>query len=97
MMIAAAAAMWTVPVDECVAREHAVHHEGSGKSAGYGELVETATGMPQPESATFKAREDYRYIGKPMDTIDGLAFTTGRAMYGTAIFIPLAPSIIARA
>ena len=88
MMIAAAAAMWAVPADECVAHEHAVHHEDSGKSAGYGELVETANGMPQPESATFKAREDYRYIGKPMDTIDGLAFTTGRAKYGTDTVLP---------
>ena len=88
MMIAAAAAMWAVPAGECVAREHAVHHDGSGKSAGYGELVETADGMPQPESATFKAREDYRYIGKPMETIDGLDFTTGRAMYGTDTVLP---------
>ena len=88
MMIAAAAVMWAVPADECVAREHAVHHEGSGQSAGYGELVETANGMPQPESAKFKAREDYRYIGKPMDTIDGLDFTTGRAMYGTDTVLP---------
>ncbi len=56
MMIAAAAKLWDVPAEECVAREHAVHHEGSGKSAGYGELVDTATGMPQPESAAFKAR-----------------------------------------
>ncbi len=88
MMIAAAAQMWAVPVSECVAREHAVHHEGSGKSAGYGELVETANGMPQPESAEFKAREDYRYIGKPVDTIDGLDFTTGRAMYGTDTVLP---------
>ena len=88
MMIAAAAANWAVPADECVARGHAVHHEGSGKSAGYGELVEAAKGMPQPESATFKARQDYRYIGKPMDTIDGLAFTTGRAKYGTDTVLP---------
>ena len=88
MMIAAAAKMWAVPVEECVARKHAVHHEGSGKSAGYGELVETANSMPQPESAKFKAREDYRYIGKPIDTIDGLDFTTGRAMYGTDTVLP---------
>ena len=88
MMIAAAAKMWAVPADECVAREHAVHHEGSGKSAGYDELVETASGMPQPESAEFKAREDYRYIGKPMDTIDGRAFTTGGAKYGTDTVLP---------
>ncbi|MBT8092957.1 MAG: molybdopterin-dependent oxidoreductase, partial [Gammaproteobacteria bacterium] len=88
MMIAAAASMWGVPAEECVAREHAVHHEASGKSAGYGELVDTASGIPQPESAEFKAREDYRYIGKPMDTIDGLAFTTGTALYGSDTVLP---------
>jgi isoquinoline 1-oxidoreductase beta subunit len=88
MMIAAAASMWGVPAEECVAREHAVHHEGSGRSAGYGELVDTANGMPQPETAEFKAREDYRYIGKPMDTIDGMALTTGAATYGTDVVLP---------
>ena len=88
MMIAAAASMWDVPAEECVARDHAVHHDASGKSAGYGSLVETASGMPQPESAEFKSREDYRYIGKPVDTIDGMAFTTGSAMYGIDTTVP---------
>lgn len=88
MMIAAAASVWSVPVEECVAREHAVHHEGSGQSAGYGDLVDVATGMPQPEKASFKSPEDYRYIGKPMDTIDGMAFTTGGGMYGIDTVLP---------
>ena len=88
MMIAAAAAEWGVPVDECTARNHAVHHEASGKTAAYGDLVDTADGMPQPESAEFKAPEDYRYIGKPMDTIDGRAFTTGTAVYATDVVLP---------
>ncbi|HNP62738.1 MAG TPA: molybdopterin-dependent oxidoreductase [Woeseiaceae bacterium] len=88
MMIAAAASLWGVPVRECSAREHAVHHVASGKSAGYGELVDTAKDMPQPETAAFKAREDYRYIGKPMDTIDGMAFTTGGGMYGIDTVLP---------
>ena len=88
MMIAAAASLWGVPAEECVAREHAVHHEATGKSAGFGELVDTASDMPQPETAEFKAREDYRYIGKPMDTIDGVAFTTGTAMYGCDTVLP---------
>jgi isoquinoline 1-oxidoreductase beta subunit len=88
MMIAAAASVWGVPAEECVAREHAVHHEASGQSAGFGDLVDTAIGMPQPEKADFKDRKDYRYIGKPMDTIDGMAFTTGGAMYGTDTVLP---------
>lgn len=88
MMIAAAAAEWGVPANECTAREHAVHHDGSGRTAGFGDLVDTANDMPQPESAEFKAPEDYRYIGKPVDTIDAMAFTTGTAIYGTDVSLP---------
>ena len=88
LMIAAAAGTWGVPVEECVARKHAVHHDASGKSAGFGELVDAASDLPLPESTTFKDRKDYRYIGKPVDTIDGMAFTTGRAMYGIDTTLP---------
>jgi isoquinoline 1-oxidoreductase beta subunit len=88
MMIAAAASAWGVPAEECVAREHAVHHEASGQSAGYGDLVDAASELPQPESAEFKSPADYKYIGKPMDTIDGMAFTTGSAKYGTDTVLP---------
>ena len=88
MMVAAAASLWGVPVNECVARNHAVHHAGSGRSANYGSLVDTADGMPQPETAEFKAREDYRYIGKAMDSIDGMALTTGAGMYGIDTVLP---------
>ena len=88
MMIAAAASTWGVPAEECVARGHAVHHEASGQSAGYGELVDAASDLPQPETAEFKSAEDYRYIGKPMDTIDGMAFTTGGAVYATDMTLP---------
>ena len=88
MMIAAAASMWGVPADECVAREHAVHHAASGQSAGYGDLVDAASELPQPESAEFKSPDDYKYIGKPMDTIDGMAFTTGAAVYATDMTLP---------
>ncbi|MDH5622431.1 MAG: molybdopterin-dependent oxidoreductase [Gammaproteobacteria bacterium] len=88
MMIAAAASLWGVAAEECHAREHAVHHAASGRSAGFGELVDIAAGMPQPESARFKSRADYRYIGKPMDTIDGKDMTTGAAVYGTDVVLP---------
>ncbi len=88
MLIAAAAASWDVPAGECVARKHQVHHEPSGRSAGYGELVDAATELEPPTEAAFKSRDDYRYIGKPMDTIDGLAFTTGKASYGIDTVLP---------
>ena len=88
MMIAAAASTWGVPAAECVARDHAVRHEASGRSAGFGDLVDAASELPQPESAEFKSPDDYKYIGKPMDTIDGMAFTTGAAVYATDMTLP---------
>ncbi len=88
MLIAAAAAEWGVPAAECRAREHAVHHEGSGNSAGFGDLVDAAAELEAPTEAPFKSRDDYRYIGRSMDTIDGFAFTTGQAVYGIDTVLP---------
>jgi isoquinoline 1-oxidoreductase beta subunit len=88
MLIAAAAAQWDVPAEECTAKEHVVVHEASGKSAGFGELVDAASKLEAPTDAPFKSRDTYRYIGKPMDTIDGLAFTTGQAIYGIDTVLP---------
>ncbi len=87
-LVAAAAASRGVPTSECVARNHAVHHESSGKSAGFGELVDAAQDVEPPENASFKKPEDYRYIGKPMDTIDGFDMSTGKAMFAADIVLP---------
>ena len=88
MLIAAAAASWNVPASECVARNHAVHHEATDRSLPYGELVDAAADMEAPTEAPFKSRADYRYIGKSMDTIDGFAFTTGQAVFGIDAVLP---------
>ncbi len=88
MLIAAAAASWNVPTGECVARAHAVHHEASGKSAAFGDLVDAAAELEAPTEAAFKSREDYRYIGKSMDTIDGFDITTGKAVFGIDTVLP---------
>ena len=88
MLIAAAAMEWAVPASELVARNHAVHHEASGRSAAYGDLVASAAELEVPEDVTFKDPADYRYIGKSMDLIDGVEMTTGTAMYGTDTVLP---------
>ncbi|MDJ0698972.1 MAG: molybdopterin-dependent oxidoreductase [Woeseiaceae bacterium] len=87
-LIAAAAATWGVPASECVARNHAVHHEASGNFAGFGALVDAAQNVEIPQNAEFKSPEDYRYIGKPVDTIDGFDMSTGKAMYAADIVLP---------
>ena len=87
-LIAAAAATWDVPTAECMTREHAVHHETSGRSAGFGELVGAAAEVAVPEDVSFKSPDDYRYIGQSMDIVDGFAMTTGQAAYGIDTVLP---------
>jgi isoquinoline 1-oxidoreductase beta subunit len=88
MLVAAAAASWGVPASECAAREHAVHHATSGRSAGFGELVAAAAELEAPVDVSFKSPEDYRYIGQSMDLIDGFDMTTGAATYGYDTVLP---------
>jgi isoquinoline 1-oxidoreductase beta subunit len=88
MLVAAAAVAWGVPAAECVTHGHAVHHESSGRSMGYGELVPLTAGLPVPEKPAFKSKSAYRYIGKSIDTIDGFAMSTGAANYGIDAALP---------
>jgi isoquinoline 1-oxidoreductase beta subunit len=88
MLVTAAAGVWQVSADECVARDHAIHHEASGRSLGYGELVAHAADVEVPEDPIFKSPDDYKYIGKSMDNIDGLAMSTGQANYGIDTTLP---------
>ena len=88
MLVMAAAASWGVPAAELVAREHAVHHEASGRSAGFGELVAASDGIEVPEAVDFKSAADYRYIGKPLDLLDNFVMSTGEAVYGIDVAIP---------
>ena len=72
MLEQAAARTWNVPVTEVSARNHAVVHAATGRSLGYGELAATARTLPipAPETLRYKKAEAYRYIGKPVPTVD---------------------------
>ncbi len=66
----AAALRWQVDVSECVAKEHKISHESSGRSLGYGELAEEAAGLPVPDDPPKKNHEDFWLIGHSTDRLD---------------------------
>ncbi|MCK5411024.1 MAG: xanthine dehydrogenase family protein molybdopterin-binding subunit [Gemmatimonadetes bacterium] len=82
MLEQAAADEWGVPVSECVAREHEVHHGATGQTLAYGDLAEAAGRLPVPEDIDLKSPDEFRYIGRPMAGVDNLDITTGRAGFG---------------
>ena len=89
MLIAAAAAKWSVPATECKAANGFVTHNGS-KKAGYGELVALASQqpVPKPETLKFKASSEYRYIGKGVPITDLDDLVSGHGVFGMDAKMP---------
>ncbi len=91
MLLEAAADKLQVDVAECVARNHQVVHEASGRSFDYGELAQKAARLrpPDPADVKLKSAADYRYIGKegiPFNDLDDIV--TGKAVYGADVDLP---------
>lgn len=90
MLEQAAAQQWGVPQAEVAARQHAIVHAGTGRTLGFGELVARARSLPVPDPAKlqFKKPEAYRYVGKPVPSVDLDAIVKGTATYGIDVERP---------
>jgi isoquinoline 1-oxidoreductase beta subunit len=84
MLVRAAAAKWSVPEEECRAELHTVIHSTSGKKLEYGELAAAAAKLdvPKKEELKFKARSQWRYIGKDAAGYDLKDLCTGKGVFG---------------
>jgi isoquinoline 1-oxidoreductase beta subunit len=82
MLVAAAAAEWSVAPEECEARSGAVLHTASGRSAGFGQLATAASELPIPDEPELKDPDDFQIVGTRVGPVDGLDMVTGRAQYG---------------
>ena len=90
MLIAAAAQVWGVPEAECYASSGRVHHRPSGRSLGYGQLVDRAATLPPPDLRTvpLKDPKDYKIIGKATPGVDNPAIVTGKPLFGVDVKLP---------
>jgi len=90
LMIAAAAANWSVPAAECKTKHGAVRHEKSSRQATYGELVEAARKLPvpDPEKVKLKDEREFELIGHPVPRVDIPAKVNGSALFGLDVRVP---------
>jgi isoquinoline 1-oxidoreductase len=91
-LLKAGAEMLGVPEGECRASNSQVHHRGSGRKVGYGQIV--AAGKVKrvwtPEelkAITLKSPRDYVLIGRSVPQLDIPPKTNGAAKYGIDAFI----------
>ncbi|HKS71859.1 MAG TPA: molybdopterin cofactor-binding domain-containing protein, partial [Terriglobales bacterium] len=90
MLLTAAAQQWRTEKKECRAENGTVVHMPTGRRFTYGELVETASKLPEPnaETAPLKDAKDFRFIGKPVPRTDVPAKVDGSAVFGLDVRVP---------
>ncbi len=84
MLETAAAQRWGVNVDTVAAETGMVKERGSRRALGFGDLVETASGLEVPavNKVKLKKSKDFRVIGKKMPSADITDIVRGTAGYG---------------
>jgi isoquinoline 1-oxidoreductase beta subunit len=87
-LLAAAAKQWNAPASEITIDNGVVKH-ASGKSAQFGELVETAQALPAPQDVKPKDPSQWRYIGKDFARVDAKPKTNGTALYTIDVKLPV--------
>jgi len=88
MLVAAAAQSWNLPVDKCYAKSHVVYNHVDDRSLPYGELVGLASEIPEPGEPVLKTRDQFRYIGKPLQRHDQGDMVVGARVYGADTKVP---------
>lgn len=89
MFISAGALVMEVSRDELKTADSKVTHN-SGRYMTFGQLATLAAKqeVPDPDTLTFKDREDYTIIGTSISGVDNLAITTGLALFGIDTRVP---------
>ncbi|MGI9153068.1 MAG: molybdopterin cofactor-binding domain-containing protein, partial [Rubrivivax sp.] len=87
MLVAAAAAQWSVQASELRVEAGRVHHP-SGRSAGFGDLAEAAAKLPLPGAVTLKTPAQFKLIGQPLLRLEARAKATGSAGFGIDVLRP---------
>jgi isoquinoline 1-oxidoreductase beta subunit len=87
MLIAAAAAKWKVPADDCVAVKGFVRHKRKLSSISFGQLVPLVAGMKPPAKPRLKIPREFNFIGKGMPRLALPSKVSGEAGFGIDVTV----------
>ena len=88
VLVAAAAQQWDVDADELQVVAGTVRHGDSGRSAHFGELIDTASKMDLPKTVKLKDPKQFVLIGKSVKRLDSPAKVNGEAQFGIDARLP---------
>jgi isoquinoline 1-oxidoreductase beta subunit len=88
MLVAAAAKVWGVSAQDCVADNHYVINKNNQQKLGYGELASLAANESVPDKVSLKEKKDYKYIGKDIARHNQGDIVRGQLTYGVDTKMP---------
>lgn len=81
MLRQAAADLWEVAIEEVTTDAGVLRHEGSGRSAGYGEVASAAAGVAVPDEVPLKDASEFKIIGTSRKNVEAKNIVTGKPLY----------------
>ena len=88
MLVSAAAQQWQVAPAEISVAKGVVTHQGSGRSATFGQLARAASQQAAPASVQLKDPKDFKLVGQRIARKDSADKTTGKAIFTQDIHLP---------
>src|SRR6185503_12869182 len=81
MLVAAAAARWSVPAAECSAAASVITHKASGRTLRYGDVAAEAAKLEPPKEVKLRDPKDWKIAGKPLARFDIPDKVMGKPVY----------------
>jgi isoquinoline 1-oxidoreductase beta subunit len=88
MLIAAAAARWTVAAGECSARNGVVMHRPSGRTVSFGAIAADAAKIAPPNDVALKPPQQWTLLGTPQKRLEIRDKITGHPVYAIDVRLP---------
>jgi isoquinoline 1-oxidoreductase beta subunit len=88
MLIAAAAARWSVPMTECTAAQGVITHGPSGRRITFGAIAAAAADVKPPAQVVLKDPKDWKLIGTRQRRFDVPDKITGKPIYAIDVQLP---------
>ncbi|MEC3947425.1 xanthine dehydrogenase family protein molybdopterin-binding subunit [Sphingobium sp. HWE2-09] len=88
MLVAAAAARWSVDPGTITTQDGRLTHAASGRTMVYGDVAVDAAKIPVPTSVPLKDRKGFRLIGQNFPRKDIPAKVDGTALFGMDLVLP---------
>ena len=88
MLVAAAAAQWKVPSEQCSAANGVIVHQSTGRKLRYGQVASAAAKLTPPTDVKLRDPAQWKIAGKPLHRLDIPDKVRGKPVFAVDVELP---------